>query len=229
MKKIILPILVLSIIGFLPNVYSQEKSQNVQYETEEKHTDEPKSATSSDNVKKGDFKETQTLVDFPDNFGAYGSIEPKITRIHGDYATFIGGRGGLILNEKYVFGAASYGLASSTRSESLIGDPETRLAYGGFMFEYIENPRRLIHFSAGILVGIGVIYFNDNKASVPEYGNDKFLVIEPEIGVSVNVTEFMKMTTALSYRGTAGANIAGISDNGLSFISGNVIFKFGKF
>ncbi len=170
------------------------------------------------------------------NFSGYGAIYTRFSKAGDTNGCFVGGRGGLIINDKFVIGAGGMGLAGPTDREKLSGENYSGLldnvefGYGGFITEYYFNPKDLIVFSIGTLIGGGGIYFtSDNDDDKNNHGGDNFFVFEPEINVFVNITRFCRAGIGASYRYVNGINSDDFSDSDFSEPAASVMVQFGWF
>ncbi|MBS4000680.1 MAG: hypothetical protein KGZ71_09375, partial [Desulfobulbaceae bacterium] len=46
-------------------------------------------------------------------WGGFGAPEFKFSEVNGDFALYIGGRGGVIINNSFIIGLAGYGVVTS--------------------------------------------------------------------------------------------------------------------
>jgi hypothetical protein len=178
----------------------------------------------------------KTLFNSKDaNFSGYGGIYTKYSKIGEANSCLVGGRGGLIVNDSFVLGLAGIGLVHPTDRGELTDSEYTGtmdtvdFGYGGFLFEYYFNPKDLIVFSAGSLIGGGGLSFHENEDSGNDEGSDKFFVIEPELNVFVNVTRFCRIGIGVSYRFVSGINTDEFSDKDFRGAGATVMAQFGWF
>lgn len=183
----------------------------------------------------------KTLLQIKDSrFSGYGGISTSYTRIGDTNSCLVGGRAGLIINDKAVIGFSGMGLAYPTDREELTGSEyngvfdKTSFGYGGFMAEYYFNPKDLIVFSAGTIIGSGGLLFYDNNTDDDddedyEYSYDNFFVIEPELHVYVNVTRFCRIGIGASYRFTEGIDSGVLKDKDFRGPSASAMVQFGWF
>jgi hypothetical protein len=174
----------------------------------------------------------QTLVGSGDlTHGGYGGPVVRFTSIRGEGAVMAGGRGGWIINHRFVLGGAGYGLTSTVdaRTPGPFGEPYLEFSYGGVTLEYVINSDRVVHGSVELLVGSGSISRRmewDGDRGGPE---DVISVIEPGATVDLNVTPWFRLSAGASYRFVSGSR-RGIATNAdVSSASGSLIFRFGKF
>lgn len=169
----------------------------------------------------------------------YGAIYTRFSKAGDTTGCFAGMRGGFIINDNFVIGAGFMGLANPTDREKLSGDEYTGLydmvefGYGGVLAEYYFNPKDLIVFSIGTMIGGGGLYFternDDDDSSDNHEGGDNFFVAEPEFNVFVNITRFCRIGAGVSYRYVYGVNSGGFSDSDFSEPAASVMAQFGWF
>ncbi len=175
--------------------------------------------------KKGKFKE-ETLMGDEFESGGYGALDIKFTKIAGKFAILAGGRGGWIVNHKFIIGAGGYGLVNNINFNA--GNAQTyeiEMGYGGLLLEYIIHSEKIIHLGASIMTGAGQIGFKETDP----FGSDHFFIFEPEVSLILNFSKYFRIATALSFRLTESGKLDQIENNDLIFLSGGIMFKFGKF
>ena len=180
----------------------------------------------------------KTLFSGDVSLSGYGAPYVKFGRVNGNFATFAGGKGGLIVNDKWVFGISGCGLVHPTERKKLTGETyvgefkHAGLGYGGGLVEYYFSPKSLFHVSVGAMVGAGGLdYYKDEDCEEDERdhrGGDKFFVAEPEVNFYVNITRFCRASVGASYRFVNGLDSA-IDDSNLRGGSVNFALSFGWF
>lgn len=179
----------------------------------------------------------KTLIDVKDaDFSGYGGVYTKYARIGEANGCLVGGRGGLIINDSFVIGLAGMGLVYPTEREKISGKDytgtldRTDFGYGGLLLEYYFNPKEIVVFSAGSLIGGGALSFHEkNGDSDNEDNGDNFFIVEPELNVFVNVTRFCRIGIGVSYRFTAGIRTDEFSDKDFRGPSAAIMANFGWF
>ncbi len=178
---------------------------------------------------------TETLFDGDVDHGGFGGPVARLTTIGDDFAVFMGGRGGWIINfspsHTLVLGGGGYGLATNYEVEETTtrGRPlYLNVGYGGFEIEYVHRTRKLVHLSATALVGGGVVGRRDSDYESVG-GDDPIFVFEPGLHVMLNVTHFFRIGAGGSYRYVYGAGAGPVSDAALSRPSAVITLKFGSF
>lgn len=148
-------------------------------------------------------------------FSGYGGPVVRFGSLNNSLMVLTGGKGGMIINDSIVLGGGGYGMVWPDLYNTN-GRPAS-LGYGGFLMEYIFFPKNLINFSIGTIIGAG------------SHQDATFFVLEPEVNLFVNVTEFLKIGLSAAYRYTNGLNSAAVNDNSFGGFSGGIVFEFGKF
>ena len=183
----------------------------------------------------------QTFLRGDFDHGFYGGPVVKFSTFEDGLGLYVGGKGAWLIDHQLGIGFAGYGLTNNM-DYSDYEDNELKLqtGYGGLYLEYVNDSRKLIHFSAGTLIGAGgAAYmerfrFNDHHYDEHEYEYDvvessAYFVIEPEVSVEFNITEFFMVGIGGSYRIVSNTDLSQHTDSDLSGPSGNITFKFGKF
>jgi hypothetical protein len=177
----------------------------------------------------GEKDEMQTLFTYDANITGYGSWDNKFTQLAGQDALIIGAHGGVIFNSYFSFGLGAYG--SATTVDIAGTNPETSLdlsmGYTGLMMGFNVMPRKVVHFSIPLFVGVGNLELEHNNAFVE---NSAFLLFEPGLQLEVNVVQFMKIGLGGGYRMVHGINLRNpVTDEDLTYWTGNFSLIFGKF
>ena len=129
----------------------------------------------------------------------------------------VGARAGLLIDHNFAIGLGAMGLIHPTDTKKFLDTPldsyykKTRLYYGGMLLDYYFNPRDIIVFSFGTLIGGGLLHFNKENGAVSNDINDKFFVIEPELNIFLNLIPYCRIGVGTSYRFTKGINADGMN------------------
>lgn len=160
--------------------------------------------------------------------GGYGGPVIKFSEIHGETAVLWGGYGGWLINHTFLIGGGAFGLTSEIAvpitSEKLYYD----LGYAGLVLEYINNSHKLVHYTVGALIGIGSVGY-DSEISKQDYSDDTIFVLEPGIGLELNVSSSFRIVLGVSYLYVDGVKLEGTRAKDLSGATANLSFKFGEF
>ena len=122
-------------------------------------------------------------------------------------------------------------MGSSGLSAELEGSEyRVNLGYGGFWLGYAHQSWRLFHPYSSMKLGWGSVTFDPE----PEFGrsqlNDNVFVVEPEIGVEVNLFKWFRLAGTGGYRFVTGADqYDGFKNGDLSCFFGKLTLRFGGF
>jgi len=173
------------------------------------------------------------------SLSGYGGIYTRFSKAGDTHGCFVGGRGGFIVNDSYVIGAGGMGLAYPSKREKITGSDYTGLydqinfGYGGLLTEYYINPKDLVVFSAGTLIGGGALNFSANNDDDDDDDHDKkgdnFFVLEPEVNVFIHLTRFCRLGAGVSYRLVNGIHTEKLDDGDFSGPAASVMIQFGWF
>ena len=178
----------------------------------------------------------ETLISGKATSGGYGGPALMYSRILGHDTLFFGGKGGWLVNHRFVLGGA--GFAMTTRVPAPAGAPDigedlrTEFAYGGVWLEYIFLPDRLVHGSIGTLLGGGGVSYTRilrTDRQEREVENDVVLIAEPVIAAELNISPFLRMAVGAGYRYVGNVDLTGLRREDLSGFTGSVMLKFGRF
>jgi hypothetical protein len=175
----------------------------------------------------------ETLIKGDIESGGFGGPVVKFTSMNGEAGILVGGRGGWIINHSFIIGGGGYGLANNINAKvpGPYGERYLNFGYGGVELEYISQPARLIHMSYMMLIGGGGVNWRDENMRVGSMNqeSDAFFILEPEVNVTLNVTQYFRLSAGVSYRYVSGSSSAVSSNADLSGPSGVIVFRFGKF
>ncbi len=174
-------------------------------------------------------EQMQTLFGYDAKITGCGSLEAKFTRLNGQDAVLLGGHGGVIFNRYFYFGIGAYGLVTNNQFSGVVPEDDLNLemGYTGLMMGFNIMPKKVVHFSVPLFVGVGNMEIEHDHVFVE---NSAFLVFEPGLNLEVNVVHFMKIGLGAGYRIIHGTNLRNsISDDDFSYWSGNFSIVFGKF
>ena len=163
----------------------------------------------------------ETLISGDFHSGGFGAPVVKFTELGNEFAVFVGGRGGWIINHTFVLGVGGYGLANDIDFGTGLARA-VELGYGGLELEYINNSANLVHFTVFLLVGGGGL----SGTAVAE---ESVFVLEPAVNGEVNVTRYFRLHAGVGYRWVTGVDQTDLNSSDLSALFGQVQFKFGTF
>jgi len=177
----------------------------------------------------GSKDQMQTLFGYDSKITGYGALDTRFSLVNGKESVIIGGHGGVIFNSYFYLGLGAYGLVTT---QNIATDPfgaslDMQMGYTGLMLAMNVMPKKVVHFSIPLFVGVGNIVMEKENARLE---NSPFIIIEPGLQLEVNLVRFMKIGLGGSYRMVRGSSLNNdITDASLSDWSGNFSLIFGKF
>ena len=153
----------------------------------------------------------------------------EIGSINGSVGVSSGGAGALLVDNFFVgaygLGTASYG-TTTWNNENY----DIRLDHGGIWIGYFSDMIKLVHLQASLKGGIGTAYLDSERDRFQfNEERDQIFSLQPEIGASVNVTHFFKITGGVGYRWISGVNLANLQNRDFSSPTFSLGFMFGWF
>lgn len=181
--------------------------------------------------------------------GGWGAPAAAFTRILDQDAMLAGIKAGWIIDHRFTFGIAGYGLVTDVKSPGYDGylagqgieshRPSLfRAGYGGLLLEPVIAYRSPVHVSLPIILGAGGCghqYTTDRRPGGDQgdfrYGEDgrAFFLAEPGVEVEVNLLRIVRLGLGASYRFTSDLNIQGVPDNALRGFDLTASLKVGVF
>lgn len=178
------------------------------------------------------FAQPHYLISGKIENSGFGGPVIKTNTFNNELGVMVGGRGGWIINHRLIIGGGGYGLVTELDYEYIIPDSilNMTIGYGGFEMEYIFNPDNLVNYSVYAMIGGGEVRLSLDELNTTTQGNsDKFFAFEPACYVTVNVTEWLRISAGASYLITSGIDELGLTDDDIGGLSGSLTFRFGKF
>jgi hypothetical protein len=203
------------------------------------------------------FDGRQTSVGF--------ALGPAVTLTEAfDRSTWVGGgRAGIILGRRLVIGVAGFGGVTELSDEVWVlpampesgapicaaiyppppgcvpyhrGTSEVAWGYGGLELQVLNQPSRLLHWTAGVIVGGGSAEFRAPwyyERGTTRVDDDAFFVIEPSVGAQLNVLTWMRADLGVSYRFVQGLDREtlgrAVRDGDLAAPSVSLAVRVGRF
>ena len=121
-------------------------------------------------------QEIKSLLSKGNDLNGFGGADLRIGDFKNERGMLVGAYGGLIINRRYLFGIAGYGLVTNLEFEGIVpGDTATKTlnlngGYGGILIGTSIAPKELIHISIPVLFGAGAFevvdknFFTNNLA-----------------------------------------------------------------
>jgi hypothetical protein len=175
----------------------------------------------------------RTLISSNEGFGGFGGPMFRITQAAGETMALGGGGGAFIVGKRFAIGGAGFG--GTTKVDARLNGSNVRgemdFGYGGLTLEYIARSSDVIHPTFGVLVGGGAVsvWPDDLRPRLRDRGNESFGVVEPQLGLELNVLHWMRIGGTVGYRAVIGSEESRLVDDKLSGASGTLVIRFGKF
>jgi hypothetical protein len=164
----------------------------------------------------------RTLVDDGFDSGGFGAPVIKFANAVDQFAVYVGGRGGWIINSTIMLGLGGYGLASDVTIDPRFFGRQMEFGYGGLDLEFIVASDALVHATVGALVGGGGV----RPFWEP---TDAVFVLEPALNIELNMTSFMRLAVGGTYLWVTDIDTPTLRSDDLNSFTGTVQLKFGKF
>ncbi|MDZ7724725.1 MAG: hypothetical protein U5R06_18425 [candidate division KSB1 bacterium] len=168
--------------------------------------------------------------------GGYGGPVVRFTEIgpNSDMGVIVGGRGGWIINHKFILGGGGYGLTTEHNPADweptdFQTDYRLNVGYGGIFLGYTQNSDQVLHYTVETMIGWGGVNYSRFDVEQDPDNGDSFFVLEPGVNLEVNVTSFFRVGIGATYRYIQGVDYYSITNEDLSGVSGQIIFRFGSF
>ena len=139
-----------------------------------------------------------------------------------DWAYLRGGYFGLEFGRTLQVGWANYRLREDIPIAGTIDD--YRMRYNGLMLGLTPDSHKLIHPKIGLIAGAGRVTFNSNDAD-----RDNIYVVQPSLGVEVNVFTWFHLGLEGGYRMVSGVDDFAIDNSDLSTPFAQLDLRFGIF
>ena len=141
-----------------------------------------------------------------------------------------------MINHTIIIGGGGYGLVNDLPAgQTATGkDRYVNFGYGGMTLGLVLGSNRLVHLTAHSLIGLGGIGYRYHDWTGLNLGEDSVhdvvFVIQPTLGVELNVTRFFRIAAGGSYRYViGGTDLADITADDLRGFGAELTLKFGKF
>ena len=187
-------------------------------------------------------EEVKSLLSRNNDLNAFGALDLKVGDFVSERALLVGAYGGFIINRRYLFGIAGYGLVTNLEFEGTVpGQTEPKNlnlhgGYGGILIGGTIAPRELIHISFPLVLGAGSLevvdkdFFTNNPAdSEFTIENSVFFIAEPGIEIEFNITKYFRLGAGATYRYISGLELENVKDADVSGTTAIISFRFGRF
>ena len=189
-----------------------------------------------------DDDEIKSLLSKGNDLNAFGAADLKIGDFKDDRGLLVGAYGGFIINRRFLFGVAGYGLVTNVEFDGNVPDrtEQKKLnlhgGYGGVLIGATIAHKELIHLSIPIVMGAGSMevvdkdFFINNPAdSEFTVENSVFFVLEPGLELEFNITKYFRLGAGATYRYISGLELENVVDDEVSGFNGMISFRFGRF
>ena len=178
---------------------------------------------------------TETLISGEISHGGFGAPIYGFTSVNGELAYLRGIRGAWIINLSEIhslnIGLGSYYTQSNFEpvrwQNQTIAEPEMETDYSGLELEYVNHTHRLFHFSVQMLMGLGIVSYDDEVNL--DKTSDNYFALQPGANLNLNVTNWFRISGGLLYRFADGVSLEGTGDSDLSGFTSFASLRFGKF
>ena len=169
----------------------------------------------------------ETLFGKSKVIGAFGAPIVEYNFANDNTQISVGGGGAVIVGD-FFFGG--YGMGSTSQEWVNNADPfEIDLGHGGFWIGGTYPSHKLVHLYSSVKLGWGAVnikFFDDDVTA-----GDNVFVIEPDLGIELNVFRWSRFAVSASYRWVNGIDpsLAGVSSDHYNGFGCNLTFRLGGF
>lgn len=160
--------------------------------------------------------------------GGYGAGIAELTWVNGKPALNLGAYGGVLINHKFLFGAAGNNVFFQ---QTVNGKKESfQLNYYGLYAEYRIKPENPVHLSFALTGALGWQENDINSAlKTNQKDGDFTYVIQPKIGINTKIASFMQIQAYGSYRITGDTKSTYYARSNYNGASAGISLVFGAF
>jgi hypothetical protein len=180
--------------------------------------------------------EGETILQSNLESGAYVGPAVKFSNIVSNPGTFVGFRGGWIINNTIVIGAAFYELIGNVDLRTIVPVVPDALShesnylgmrYGGVQLEYIHQHYRKIHLAGSLLLGRGSVGARGRNTLFIKNGDRTFFVAEPGLMLEFNILPYVRLNLGVSWRFIESFSSPVIDSSDIQGINGLLFIKHG--
>ncbi len=170
--------------------------------------------------------------------GMYVSLSGNYTEIFGDPSFWLGGKIGVVFNQRWTVGVEAQGLDYEHDLTKLTGGEEYRLeaGYTGMYVEFLQPIGNFMKFSVNVMSGRGIAQYRYKSAYREELewyeefiDRDDFAVFKPGAGVFVRVAGNWWAGVEASYTTTSPLYLKDAKQNFLENLNAGVSLTYGIF
>lgn len=168
--------------------------------------------------------------------GAFGAPVLKYTKLVNQSALVIGGKGGWVINKRFVLGAGIYALASNVKSP--VFDQQSgqsvmlNFNYGGLELGFLLLRQSKFNLALDMLfAGGGIEYYaRDKNKTNGSFGNESLLVWEPQLSFETELFKWFHLDAGVSYRMISSyVELNKVTKDNMQGINFLLTFKFGTY
>lgn len=165
--------------------------------------------------------------------GAFAGPIFEYTKLAGQSALIVGGKGGWIINKRIVLGAGYYALTSNVSSDYIDEENDQNLLldfnYGGLEFEYLVLYESRYNLTINMLMAGGGLNFYLNNSS-KRFSGRNLLLWEPRLNFELELYKWLHVDTGISYRFISSyTELYGITQKDLQGVNILLTLKFGEY
>ncbi len=181
-----------------------------------------------------------TLFDTMDGtkMGGFGGVGVMYTQLAEEDVASVCGEGALIFDHALTIGGGGCGVVTHVDGEdygpdTLDGD-RLNFGYGGLIVRYHFMPKEIVNVSVGTLIGAGGVAISNMNMMESERDTRRahaqgVFVAEPQLGVYVNISRWLRFGASVGYRMAAGVVLENMSNSDLSGLVAGGTFHIGRF
>lgn len=151
--------------------------------------------------------------------GVWGGPVVGLGQVNDNLLVIRGGFGGIEFGKKLFIGWGGYETDNDVYLDALDND-QIKMNYSGFMLGYTPKAHKTLHPNFTILAGTG-------RAQVDSNEEDNLFIIQPTVGLEINLFRFFHLSWDTGYRWVTNVNIPGVASNDFSNVYTEIKMKFG--
>lgn len=165
--------------------------------------------------------------------GGYGEVSGSVTQLgRSESGVFLGGGGGLIINDDFTIGVHANLLVNDIEYETLAGE-DWFIEYKtvDLRFAWILLPQSVVHVSLSVQGGLGWLRLRDPDRQPDERNPDSDTVFQtqPMAHIILNLTRTTRLSLGGGYRWVSGINTDDIQDQDAEGATAQLAVSFGAF